>query len=1768
MKPIQKALLQLLIMISIMFSPNVHAQSGVPLRRPISPDEPMWLVHIDTWNYADPQKIIALIPPDIRPFVVMNISLSISHNETTSQFQVAEYGYEVAKSWLRACAENRMWAMVQPSSGGFSQFSDFDMSVYEEFYRDYPNFIGFNYCEQFWGYDSPTDPLSAKWTDRIAHFANLLQLSNRYGGYLVVSWCGNQWSPNINPIAMVKRIPAFAAACRNYTENYILCEKYTQQSYQSDMESVCLGAYLSGYAGQYGIRYDDTGWTDSTGVHESFTMATAGAPVLEHGMLTGQTVIDGPELIWTQCFRELGATGTTDGYTMRRWGTFPQFDNVSVDHFRKILDGTVRIPTRREVIDRTKVVVVNDVNSGNANTIYSSLQTMFEGLYRMDGDGNYEFNKTFFKKTGRYPTVPTVYQLDDVDANSFQVKVNRSAFATRWPSVASKTTEFDSLFPQEYTGDLFAGRHENGWVVYNPYKTVQTASGSIPCKYNTADRMELTFSQYTAGVVKEFPDRLTFYLSNYQNEIDTGLKTDTIKIYGSTAEPTYTWADRASHQASVVTQDWTGGVLTLTVQHNGALDLTVNCAGTATGRLTSYTPATIVTPEQPAAFAGPRQYEAECFDYKSISGITNGGQNGSIRNYRGQGYLQFGTGAAASVRDSVNVLSAGTYRLETRYAVTGTITNTVDLYVNGIRVGAPGFNPTATLSDWAIHKQNITLNAGANTIEFRGTAARSSSLYFDSIAVVPTTYSGGLVIQENEAGFGGVEGTIDSSPAGYTGTGFANTMDAASTGVDWWLDFPAAKTAAFTFRYAGLENRTADLFVNGVKLVSNIAFPATGSLTSWDLVTVHAIVGAGLSNVRLEAVSAAGLPNIDFLGVGGETATGSIGPMADVYVRDGGSAGTNFGTSDQLVTKTDTSGFNRISHLRFDVSGLANAQSVKLKLVPFQVDDGGAILTYERFADDTWSETAMNWNNRPTGTGTLAASMGGYLVGQQIAVDVTNAAKSEAAGDGILSLRISNPNTGNNFVGFHARESATAAFRPVLEYTISVPTVTPGAVKATYLRFDEGSGTTAVDSTGNGWNGELVSNPIWVSGGNARINSALSFNGGSHVTLPDGIVSGVTDFTLSFWLKPGTITDGARVFDFSTGTTSNRMYFAPRMAGEMARFAINVNGTEQTLETPSASHFTAGTWTHVTVTLSGSTAKFHINGVEAVVSAAMTQRPSDLGVTTSNLIGKSVTPAEPALVGTVDDFRIYKGVMSSSDVALLAVPLATPANVVSTATSLKVVLGWSAVSGSNNYTIRRATESGGPYTIVGTAAGTSFSDTSVVNGTTYFYTITAGNGMTESSASTPKSALPSTVLAHLRFDDAIGTMAVDSTGRGWNGTLVNTPTWVTGANARIGGALNLPGNNSQHVTLPAGIVSSLNDFTVAFWVRLNGTSIPPWVRVFDFNNGTTSSSMYFVPRTANNLVRFGLNGQNLEAPANVQLATNVWTHVAITLSGSNVTMFLNGSPVASGSMSNRPAGLGVTPLNFIGRSASAADPYLNGTVDEFLIYEVPLSPAEISALAALPAGPPNPTATGGDTQVALGWTPIAGANTYTVRRSTISGGPYTSIATVPGPGYTDTSVTNGTTYFYVVTIASGAGQGSISTQVSAIPLQTFSQWVAAAFPGETSETVIGDLADPDADGLVNLLEYYFGTSPGVDDSNGVTSASFESADNVVFTYRMSKNLIGVTAKVQYSSELYDWTDNTAVPTVVSDQGNYYLMQSVVPRNSSTALFIQLAVSIP
>ncbi|WP_081757011.1 endo-1,4-beta-xylanase [Gorillibacterium massiliense] len=88
----------------------------------------------------------------------------------------------------------------------------------------------------------------------------------------------------------------------------------------------------------------------------------------------------------------------------------------------------------------------------------------------------------------------------------------------------------------------------------------------------------------------------------------------------------------------------------------------------------------------------------------------------------------------------------------------------------------------------------------------------------------------------------------------------------------------------------------------------------------------------------------------------------------------------------------------------------------------------------------------------------------------------------------------------------------------------------------------------------------------------------------------------------------------------------------------------------------------------------------------------------------------------------------------------------------------------------------------------------------------------------------------------------------------------------------------------------------------------------------------------------------------------------------------------------------------------------------------------------------IPAAPAGLTVTAGNAQVALSWTASSGAASYTVKRATTSGGTYTNVATnVTATSYTDTGLTNGTTYYYVVSASNSAGTSADSAQVSATP---------------------------------------------------------------------------------------------------------------------------------
>jgi fibronectin type 3 domain-containing protein len=95
--------------------------------------------------------------------------------------------------------------------------------------------------------------------------------------------------------------------------------------------------------------------------------------------------------------------------------------------------------------------------------------------------------------------------------------------------------------------------------------------------------------------------------------------------------------------------------------------------------------------------------------------------------------------------------------------------------------------------------------------------------------------------------------------------------------------------------------------------------------------------------------------------------------------------------------------------------------------------------------------------------------------------------------------------------------------------------------------------------------------------------------------------------------------------------------------------------------------------------------------------------------------------------------------------------------------------------------------------------------------------------------------------------------------------------------------------------------------------------------------------------------------------------------------------------------------------------------------------------AKPAAPVQAPGAPTGLMASAGTAQVSLNWTASAGAASYHVKRSTTSGGPYTQIAAPAGTNFTDTGLTNGTTYFYVVSAVNSAGESANSSQASATP---------------------------------------------------------------------------------------------------------------------------------
>jgi prepilin-type N-terminal cleavage/methylation domain-containing protein len=208
-----------------------------------------------------------------------------------------------------------------------------------------------------------------------------------------------------------------------------------------------------------------------------------------------------------------------------------------------------------------------------------------------------------------------------------------------------------------------------------------------------------------------------------------------------------------------------------------------------------------------------------------------------------------------------------------------------------------------------------------------------------------------------------------------------------------------------------------------------------------------------------------------------------------------------------------------------------------------------------------------------------------------------------------------------------------------------------GADAVGYWKFDEGSGTTAIDSSGYNNNGTIIgaaytTETPYQAAGQGSGKYALSFNGSNnYVTIPDNNSLDITGaITLEAWAKFNSVAGynvivGKRDVAGGSGSYSMRAY-------SNGDFEFFLYGVSDNFLTAGTSTIVTGRWYHLVCTYNGATKKIYIDGVERA------SEPTTGSITKTSLI---VTIGADALGsrlhnGIIDEVRIYSAALTASEI--------------------------------------------------------------------------------------------------------------------------------------------------------------------------------------------------------------------------------------------------------------------------------------------------------------------------------------------------------------------------------------------------------------------------------------------------------------------------------------------------------------------------------------
>ncbi len=184
------------------------------------------------------------------------------------------------------------------------------------------------------------------------------------------------------------------------------------------------------------------------------------------------------------------------------------------------------------------------------------------------------------------------------------------------------------------------------------------------------------------------------------------------------------------------------------------------------------------------------------------------------------------------------------------------------------------------------------------------------------------------------------------------------------------------------------------------------------------------------------------------------------------------------------------------------------------------------------------------------------------------------------------------------------------------------------------------------DSSNNGQDAMRVGAPVFTAG---KYGQAIALNGTTDYLQLSPRLADSTDWSFAGWVLWNGGGSWQRIFDFGDDG-SHYLFLSPRTAGGLLRFAIADGGGEQQLSGPA---LPTNVWTHVAVTIAGSTGKLFVNGVPVATNTGMSSNPGDVG-TKFNYLGKSRFSADPLFGGRFDDFRFVSSALTDAQVAAIA----------------------------------------------------------------------------------------------------------------------------------------------------------------------------------------------------------------------------------------------------------------------------------------------------------------------------------------------------------------------------------------------------------------------------------------------------------------------------------------------------------------------------------